>query len=428
MPHVPSSAAFRLERLGRLLCALLFLQVIHVPAEAAAGDLVAPIVSIEDLLSDGKRYAASENMRLPKGTHNLRIDYTTAAVTDSEHARFRYRLAGVDDGWQDVGQRRQAYYTNLGPGRYVFMVTAAGKDGVWSARYALLTFVVEPVFYQTLLFKAGVGAAAILFLRLLFALRLDQIHKRYRRGIDARLAERERIARDVHDTLLLGVQALLFRLQMWEDEPSVPDSVRKEMATVIEQTRTIVAEGRQRILMMRRTDAQPVDLVETLAGIGNEASVGKSAVFEVNVVGDGKALTIETKDQLIDIAREGVRNAYQHADADRITVEIEYGSRSVTLTIEDDGRGIDASVFEKGAKSSHFGLTGMRERAKQLGGRFRLKSKPGLGTRIEVVLPGAVAFSEKSWWPWQHSGPLLRAAAHSQRSFRNPGSRETLRV
>jgi len=386
------------------------------------------MASIEDVVSDGRHYAANANLSLPKGTRNLRIDYATVSVTDLEHARFRYRLAGVDEGWQEVGQRRQAYYTNLGPGRYVFMVTAAGKDGVWSSRYALLNFVVEPAFYQTLVFRSGVAAAAALLLRLLFALRLDQIHKRYRRGIDARLAERERIARDVHDTMLLGVQALLFRLQMWEDEPSVPDSVRKEMATVIEQTRTIVAEGRQRILMMRRPDAQPVDLVETLAVIGNEASVGKSAIFKVDVVGDGKALTIEAKDQLIDIAREGIRNAYQHANADRITVTIEYTSRSLILTIEDDGCGIEAAVLEGSAKCSHFGLTGMRERAKQLGGRCRVKSRLDWGTRIEVVLPGAIAFSDKSWWPWQHSSALLREARPLEDEFRNPGTRETLRV
>jgi signal transduction histidine kinase len=180
--------------------------------------------------------------------------------------------------------------------------------------------------------------------------------------------------------------------------------------------------------MMRRTDSQPVDLMEALAVIGTEASIGKSATFDINVVGDAKALTIEAKDQLLDIAREAVRNAYRHAESNHIVVTIEYGSRSLILRIEDDGRGIDPAVIEGSAKSGHFGLTGMRERAKHLGGRFSVRSRLGSGTRIEAVLPAAIAYRDVLRWPWNHPSSSLREGRFADRESKSPESRGPVQV
>ena len=225
-------------------------------------NLVAPIVSVEDLVCSGTRYPASAAVSLPTGSRNLRIDYTAVSLTHPERMRFHYRLVGVDEGWQEAGQRRQAYYTNLSPGAYEFQVMGANEDGVWSATSAVLRFNVRPMLYQRPAFKVAAGVLLLLIVALLFFLRLDQVQRRYRRSMDARHAERERIARDIHDTLLQGVQALLFRLQMWEEDSNIPQYLRAQLAEVVRQTKSIVLEGRERILMMRRTEAQSADLAQ----------------------------------------------------------------------------------------------------------------------------------------------------------------------
>jgi signal transduction histidine kinase len=368
-------------------------------------NLIPPIVTIEGLVSGGIRYEAGSALRLPKASLNLRIDYTAAALTYPERTRFRYRLVGLDEGWQEAGQRRQAYYTNLGPGHYEFRVRAVNKDGIWSEHDAVLEFTRAPAFYQTLVFKVVMAAASLMLLVLLFFVRVEQIQRRYRRGLNARHAERERIARDVHDTLLQGVQALLFRLQIWEEDPTVPESLRKEMTGVVRQTKSMVVEGRERILLMRRADRQPTHLAESLAAIGNEASAGERAAFEISVAGRQRGVTVDAQDQLLDIVREAVRNAYQHADAARIVVSLQYRRRSLVVSVADDGRGIDPAMLTVSVASSHFGLVGMQERAKQLGARFRIQSRAGTGTLIEVVVPAHTAFRDGFRWLRQRAEP-----------------------
>jgi signal transduction histidine kinase len=295
------------------------------------------------------------------------IDYTAASPTNPEHMRFCCNLLALDEGWREPQRRRQAYYTNLSSGRYEFQV--------------------------------AVGVGLILVVALWFV-RSDQMKRRHRRGVEARHAERKRIARDIHDTLLQGVQALLFRLQIWEEDPNIPESLRREIATVSNQTKSMVLEGRERILGMRSTDTQPVDLIESLALIGGNASVGE-ATFEIKTVGEARSLIADVQEQLIDIAREGVRNAYQHAEASRISVNVEYRKHSLHVTIVDDGQGFDQAVAEGRVKSAHFGLMGMRERARQLGAQFHIRSKSTIGTRIEVIVPARAAYGGGFKWSWK---------------------------
>lgn len=299
------------------------------------------------------------------------------------------------------GGRRQAFYTNLSPAPYVFQVMAANENEVWSKTKSVLRFQVLPAFYETLGFKIGAGAVVCLLLSVLFLVRLNQLHKRYRREVEARHAERERLARDIHDTLLQGVQALLFRLQMWEDNAQVPESLRMEIATVTRQTKSIVLEGRERILMIRRTNAPSSDLAEALGVIGHEAADAQVLAFKVDVIGDPKTLTVDAEEQLLDIAREAVRNACVHAMATRITATLEYRRHSFRMIISDDGRGFDQRTAEERAKTMHFGLLGMRERARQLGAQFHVYSSRNLGTQVEVIVPARTVFSRTFRWPWQ---------------------------
>jgi signal transduction histidine kinase len=334
--------------------------------------------------------------RIPR---NPQIQHTAASLTNPEQMRFCYTLRGVDEERPDAQRRRHAYQMNLSSGRYEFQVMAANENGAEGTAGAVLQFNVSPTLYRVLSFKIAVGVALILLVALWFVVRSDQMKRRYRRGVEARHAERKRIARDIHDTLLQGVQALLFRLQIWEEDPNIPESLRREIAAVSHQTRSMVLEGRERILGMRSTDAQPVDLIESLALIGGNASVGPT--FEIKTVGEVRSLTGDAQEQLIDIAREGVRNAYQHAEASRISVNVEYHKHSLHVSIADDGHGFDRAVAEGRVESAHFGLMGMRERARQLGAQFHIRSKSTIGTRIDVIVPARAAYGGGFKWPWQ---------------------------
>jgi signal transduction histidine kinase len=220
--------------------------------------------------------------------------------------------------------------------------------------------------------------------------------------MDARHAERERIARDLHDTLLQGIQALLFRLQIWASDPAIPEERRNEIATVVTQAREIVMEGRDRIMTLRRAEPESKDLLESLTVIGGRESAGQVATFEISASGKPRPLLSETCQQLIDIGREAIRNAHQHAGASRVAMSVDYRNSSLCLRIMDDGRGIDPEILEAGHRRGHFGLLGMRERAAQLGAHLRIESNGGAGTRITVTVPGGVAFVDRWKWPWRH--------------------------
>jgi signal transduction histidine kinase len=307
----------------------------------------------------------------------------------------------MDPNWQQAGERRQAYFTNLRPGHYQFQVTAANEDGIWSTQPAVLDFYLPPTFYQRLPFKILVAMLLLAAIGLVVFTRLDRLQQNYRRNLETRLAERERIARDIHDTLLQSVQALLHRLQMWETRHQLPEPLRSELASVASQTRSVVLEGRERILSMRKTDSQPADLAEAIADICAEVSNGQRLACAIGVKGEAKPLANDAKEELLSIGREAIRNAYQHAQATNIQVTVEYLRRALVLKVEDDGIGFELAAAERADRQSHFGLIGMRERAAQLRAKLSIHSEPHKGTTITVIVPGATAYLDAYTRQWR---------------------------
>ena len=244
-------------------------------------------------------------------------------------------------------------------------------------------------------------AAPLVLAWLMLLMRVEQVKGRIRERLDERHAERERIARDLHDTLLQGIQALLFRLQIWAADTGIASERREEIAAVVVQARAIVVEGRDRILALRSPASRCQDLFESLTQLGNTESAGQVARFEITANGSRRLLFPEVCQQLADIAREAVRNAHRHARASLVAVTIDYHNTSLRLRIADDGRGIDPQILADGERRDHFGLVGMRERAAQLGARFSLESNDGTGTSITVIVPASVAFENHGCWPWQ---------------------------
>jgi signal transduction histidine kinase len=327
--------------------------------------------------------------------------WQSIAADSPERVRFRYKLVGTDEGWQDAGPRRQAFYTNLAPGSYSFLVSAANEDGVWSSPTAVLRFSIPKAFYQTGWFRLLCVAVLLVLVWLLLLMRVDQIKSRIRQRLHERHAERERIARDLHDTLLQGIHALLFRLQIWASDRAIPTERRCEISAVVIQARAIVVEGRDRILALRSAPPEYQDLFDSLVEIGTTESAGQAARFEITTCGQRRLLLAGACQQLLDIATEAIRNAHRHACASTVAMTVDYRSSSLRLQIADDGLGIDPEILAAGQRRGHFGLVGMRERAAQLGASFSVEGNGAAGTRITVTVPGFVVFESHWRWPWQ---------------------------
>jgi signal transduction histidine kinase len=296
--------------------------------------------------------------------------------------------------------RRQAGYTSCSPSDYESPVVATNAARTWSERPASGNLTTAPTLYQQTWFKISAAGIFLLVLTLASFFRLEPIQERCRRRLQERCAERERIARELHDTLLQGIQSLLFRLQNWETDPGLPLGYRDEVASVVDEARAIVVEGRDRILMLRGTGAEPSDLVEALEAIGIRESAAHGPQFSISVIGESRPLRPATLEQLVAIGREAIRNSFQHARALCVDVCVEYRNQSLILQICDDGSGIELSTLYRPPASGHFGLTGMRERAEQLGGRIRILRNDPRGTHVEVIIPAHDAFEDapkRSW-------------------------------
>jgi ligand-binding sensor domain-containing protein/signal transduction histidine kinase len=358
---------------------------------------IAPPVYVEEIIADRRSYAARAGLVLPALTRDLEIDYTALSFAAPQKVRFRYRLEGRDTGWQEPGTRRQAFYTDLRPGKYRFHVIARNNSGVWNEDGASLDFNIAPAWFQTSWFRVACTSAFLLLLWFVYQLRLRQLHHQFNIGLEARVKERTRIARDLHDTLLQSFHGLLLRLQTAANLlPTRPDDAKIKLDGAIDQASQAIAEGRDAVQSLRSSTIVTNDLAVAIRTLGEELagvdSSEKAPVFEVAVEGDPKELRPIVRDEVYRITGEALRNAFRHAQATRIEVDIRYSSQDLRLRIRDNGKGIDAQLLGNQGRTGHFGLHGMRERAKLMGGNVELWSNVGSGTEIELTIPAANAY------------------------------------
>ncbi len=327
---------------------------------------------IQSLTVDRKEFAATDNLKLPAHPRDVQIDYTSPELLIPQKVKFRYRIEGYDHDWHDAGTRRQAFYTDLPPGNYSFRVIACNSDGVWSNRAAKLDFSIAPAYYQTNWFRASVVAAFFVGLWGLYRLRLHQIAREFA----AQTEERTRIARDLHDTLLQSFQGLVPVFQTARNLlPGQSDRAAEVLDEGLHDAADAIAEGRNAIQNLRAKPSLDPDLGSLLNAAGQELAQspeaeGSAPAFRVVVEGPRLPLVPLLRDEIYRIGREMLRNAFRHAHAGRIEAEIRYDRGMFRLRIRDDGKGIDSSVLKEGARTGHFGLPGMHERAKRMGGRL----------------------------------------------------------
>jgi len=365
---------------------------------------LAPPVTIWSINSAARRYPnKGVAVGLPSHTTNVQINYSAGSYRVPERVRFRYKLEGSDPDWQDVGGRRDAIYTNLGPGDYRFRVIASNSDGIWNTTGAALDFVIVPAFYQTKWFHALCALLGFGVLASLYRLRIAQVRLQTSRLLAARLGERERIARELHDTLLQSMQGLIWRFQAATDSIPHGEPARNLMEQSLERADKLLGEGRDRVKDLRAAGRDGSDLIQALAAEGEQLAVAQPAEFRVSVEGVQRDLHPIVREEAFLIAREAIGNAFRHAGARHIEVDVSYCESSLRVRVRDDGRGISAEVLTDG-KPDRFGLVGMRERAKKLDAQLDIWSRPGAGTEVDLRIPAKVSFRGTArllrfgWW------------------------------
>jgi signal transduction histidine kinase len=352
---------------------------------------IAPTVLLQSVTSNKRTYALGAEAALPAHSTALEFQFTATSLSIPSRIRFKYKLEGVDADWQDAGGRRQAFYTNIAPGLHRFEVTAANEDGVWSQSGAAANIMIAPAFYQTRWFYAVCAIAILATLWQLYRLRVRLLARQMGVRMGARLEERERIARELHDTLLQSTQGLILLFQGFAGRLARPDPMRVQMESALDQADQLLNEARDRVSDLRTTGINS-DLVGALTRFAEELFSATTVAFTIEVSGLPVILTLIAADDIYRIGREGLGNASVHAHASNIEVEIAYEAKQLTMRIRDDGKGIGSEILQKGARARHFGLQGMRERAQRIGGILNIWSREGAGTELELVVPATHAY------------------------------------
>lgn len=354
-----------------------------------------PPVQIERIIADRKNYSAREPLNLPALTHDLQIDYTALSFVIPQKVRFRYKLEGHDQDWQEPGTRRLAVYNDLSPGNYTFRVIACNNDGVWNEEGATIDFNIAPAFYQTGWFVLLCTTAITGLIFAAYRWRVRWIAAQLDRQFEERLAERTRIAQDLHDTLLQGVLSASMQLYVANDQLSEDAPAKPLVTRVLELMGHAVNEGRNTLRGLRSYDEGTQELAQTYLGVSQEFTFNRAIDFRVIVEGQSRALHPMIRDEVYRIGREAIVNAFRHSQAKNIEAEIHYAARELRVLVRDNGCGINQQVLDSG-RDGHFGLAGMRERAERIGAQLKVLSRPEAGTEVEFFIPGKIAYIKSS--------------------------------
>ena len=365
--------------------------VMRIDPAALTMNHLAPTVIIRSLRADGRPVDLTSDPRLPAGTSTVQFGYTATSLTVPQRVRFRYRLTGFDDRWIDPGGQRSATFSGLGPGAYVFQVIAANEDGVWNQTGRTLAFTIDRAFYQTWWFRIIAAAVISLVLYLIYVARVRYLGGLIRERLAERTLERERIARELHDTLIQGVQGLIMRFQAVADRLAHDKQAQAILLPALDRAEEMLVEGRDRVKGLRRLDQRHLHrelehLIESQAFDGP---------VDLSLTGRGAARLIapDIVDDIVAIVGEALCNAARHAQPGRIEIHVEYGARAIELSVKDDGVGIAPDRLSPAAQPGHYGLLGMRERARRIKGKLTIESAPGAGTTVRLTIPARLAYA-----------------------------------
>lgn len=357
--------------------------VVFIDATQVAERTTPPMVSLERVVADDHAIDPRRPFTFAPGLTRISFEYTGLSFAAPQQVRFRYRLEGFDKSWIDAGVSRAAYYTSLTPGQYRFVVAARNSDGIWSTDSAAWQFKLQPHYYQTnwfrVLFLVVVAIAIYAFYRWRVRLVRNELH--------AVLAERNRIAREIHDTLAQGFVGVSVQLEL---ALRLMDTSGESALQVLHQTQVLVreslAEARRSIWNLRSPGEAKEDLVSKLSKAVKQPLQNQLLNFNVEITGSYRPLPQVVETEVLRIAQEAVVNVVRHAGATKVDVRLTFDSTKVHMTITDDGKGF-TSGYARRPHNGHFGIRGMYERADKIEGNLSINSAEGRGTQISLELP-----------------------------------------
>jgi signal transduction histidine kinase/ligand-binding sensor domain-containing protein len=348
-----------------------------------------PPIHVVEASVGGKKFSPLARQELPAGTKDMRIEYTALSFSDPGRIHFKCKLEGYDEQWREMGTSRQIAYSGLGPRNYAFRVLACNADGVWDEVGATWQFFIKPAFYQRSWFLVFCFLGGVSMLWGLYRWNLARVTRQAEARMDARLEaqldERKRIAQELHDTVLQGFTGV--RLKLWAISQQVlssPAAANEQLKQVIQQAEKCLAESRRSIWALRLPRLEETNLATAMKAAVAELVAGTNLRMEFKTSGTAPPLSEIVAFNLLRICEGAVSNVIRHAEATRVVVELHFEPRKVTLSISDDGRGFDP--VRAAASGDRFGLAGMRERARIVGGNLTIQSQFGGPTTVTVVI------------------------------------------
>lgn len=344
----------------------------------------APVVAIESLNGQDLRYAGGAAKTLDEGTRSVEIGFTAPTLVAPAKTRFRFELAGIDEGWQDAGAQRRVHYSNLGPGHYQFRIQASAADGTWPAAATTMTFAILPAFYQTWWFRVLCVVALLVVLWVVYRRHMARVFAAHQ----TRLEERERIARDLHDSLLQHFQALLFHAHAAGQRTE--GVTRERFAKVVDIAEDALAQGREKIMGLRSVNDSLESLPADVQKLAALLSGPHGMTVTVDVTGAPRSLRPAVADEVHAIVQELVANAFRHSHGTQVRVALRYERQALVATVADDGVGMGDT--EAAAPEGRWGMAGMRERARQIGGALVFGRADEGGTEATLRVPARRAY------------------------------------
>ena len=364
--------------------------------------IVAPVVvRVESLSAGGRQFDIGTPPMIPPGTESITMNFGDTNLSAPKRIRFRYRLDGPSHRWSDIVASKQVVLSNLGPGPHIFQIEASSPVGLWNGPDTNIPFVIEPAFWQTWWFRVLCCIALLGILWAAYVLRLRQVTTLLHLRHQERLSEREDIARDLHDTFFQSIQSLFLRLHTASRQLPHENPARQSLEEVLDDSDRVMTEGRKMFLDVSKDDSQEGDFAEMIAEDCKEFASAHHVEYRIEVDGQPRSLDPLVRSELGKIAREAIYNAFRHSKAKAIEVELTYGKREMQLRVRDNGRGFEPISFQAKPGHLHLGIQNMRKRAEKLNAGFRLWSRLGGGTELEINIAAQTAYRmTKRTWPF----------------------------
>jgi signal transduction histidine kinase len=350
------------------------------------------LIHIQSIAADGNPLDLQKNVQISAASQRITFDFAGLSLAVPERVKYRYFLEGFDHQWSEPTAIPEAIYTNLNPGSYRFRVMASNSQGLWNSGEAAVNLVVAPRFWQTWWFRVLCVIAFIFLILILYRLRLHQLTRQLNVRFEERLGERMRIARELHDSMLQGFVSVSMQLDVVIDNLPDDSPAKPRLSRILTSMNDVTIEGRNTVQGLRLTSTNgPIELEQAFSRIRQDIPNQAETDFRIFVEGAPRKLHPIIRDEVYRIGREALLNAFHHSGADKIELVIEYTPKYFRLLIRDNGAGIDPNILHSG-RQDHWGLSGMRERADQIGAKFKVLSRPETGTEIELTIPNHIAF------------------------------------